>query len=49
MLGSFPDMFYLVCIGQAICAWGQPFIQNSPVSLKILFFTFSNFRNIHTL
>jgi len=38
MLGSFPDMFYLVCIGQAICAWGQPFIQNSPAKVAAIWF-----------
>lgn len=38
MLGSFPNMFYMVCIGQGICAWGQPFIQNSPAKVATHWF-----------
>lgn len=32
VIGAFPSGYPIVCIGQAICAFGQPFIQNSPVS-----------------
>ena len=33
VFGVGKETFFLTCIGQTICAMGQPFIQNSPVPL----------------
>lgn len=38
LTGAFPDGFIIVCIGQAICACGQPFIQNSPAKVAAFWF-----------